>query len=177
MKTSFFSVLVTLVVFQTASAPSAEASAAKLTPLPDGLPDDIYAGDINDDGTTTWKFLSPANATAPPSIEKRQGDFGVHCDGNHFVQTDHRFAALNDLGNLCGSGRFFNSRSISVQHNTVTAYACNYQAVARQWCYHDTIVNNLNSVSNTCGWSVAGWWSNCQGISSWGFAPTGVLFC
>ncbi|KAK3312742.1 hypothetical protein B0H66DRAFT_643911 [Apodospora peruviana] len=72
----------------------------------------------------------------------------------------------------------FNTNTTALRESGgVVAYACNYQGVSGQWCYHDTIVNNLNSVSNTCGWNTAGWWSNGQGISSWGYQASGVGFC
>lgn len=114
MKASILSLLATLAAFQTAAALPAEAS-AKLTPIPEGLPDGIYAGNLNDDGTTSWEFIEAVKVTAPPAVEKRQGGYGVLCDTSRWVNSDERWSALNGLADYCGNGRFFNSRTISVR--------------------------------------------------------------
>lgn len=141
MKASFFPLLATLAAsaFQTTSAlpaPDAEAGSIsgrapepKLAPFPQGLPDGVYAGNLNEDGTTTWELIDTLNTTAlaaraaadanEDAMEKRQGAFGVHCDYPTFVNSNDRFSALNGLADWCGwGGRFFNSRTVSVRKLT-----------------------------------------------------------
>ncbi|KAK4191884.1 hypothetical protein QBC35DRAFT_554681 [Podospora australis] len=182
MKTTLITVLAASLATLASAIPAPAAAEGKvqLAPLPAGSVDGIYAGDLNEDGTTKWTLIEALNnstASAPAAVEKRQGASGVHCAGS-WVNSDDRYAALLALGDYCGpNGRFFNSRTISVQRNSVVAYGCNYRGSTGTTCWKGSTVDRLNQVSNTCGWSVAGWWSLGQGHSSYGFTSAGTLHC
>ncbi|KAK4158699.1 hypothetical protein QBC43DRAFT_328502 [Cladorrhinum sp. PSN259] len=182
MKASFFSVLASLAAFQTALALPAVASAGKaegkLAPLPEGLPEGIYAGNLNEDGTTSWELIETVNSTAAPAVEKRQGNFGAHCDFSHTVNSNDRWQATMALANLCGSGRYYNSKSIAAFWGGAVAYGCNYQGAVGTTCYSSEIYDRLITVAdNVCGGGQAGWFSYGQGTVSYGYTAANVGFC
>ncbi|KAK0666520.1 hypothetical protein QBC41DRAFT_339000 [Cercophora samala] len=180
MKASFFSILATLAVFQTASALPTEAGASKVAKagLPEGLEDGIYVEKLNDDGSSTWELVEALNSTAP-AVEKRQGSFGTHCDFARAGQLNSgsRQNAINALANRCGGGFFFNGLRISASVNGAVAYGCNYQGAVGTTCRSHEIHNFLGQVGGACGTTTPGWFSFGQGTVSYGYTIPGVGFC
>jgi len=57
------------------------------------------------------------------------------------------------------------------------AYACNYLGNSGTSCGRQQVLNNLVDVANQCGGSTAGWWSNGQGTTSYGYTANGIGHC
>jgi len=202
MKTSFASLVALMAVaFSTVSAlPSPDASSPSLmrrgtlAPLPAGSKDGFYAGTLNDDGTTTWKFLgadasavsASINSTATHPIDvsahnsgdlelERRADSGAHCDTTQLINSNDRANAATGFANMCGNGLFFGTFSITYQSGSVVAYGCNYGN--GQTCHAGDVNSFLGAVASVCGGNKAGWYGKETWKASYGYTAAGVGIC
>ena len=163
--------------------------------IPAGSKNGFYVGNLKEDGTTVWEYVGPdvasliasSNATAPAASSEDSSAAGhalvkrdeVDCNG-YGLNADHANVAQGEFADMCGSGYFFNSRSIAKVYDDAVAYGCNYGN--GQTCTSNLMWTFYAQINSKCGFTHgaqagAGWYYSPSLKASYGRASAGTGFC
>lgn len=152
-----------------------------LTPPPTGTADGLYLVDLNDDGTSHYKLISPASAKDKRSDLSSSADTlvsraatGAYCS-NHGINASDLNNAQNAFISMCGDGYWFSSRAIALVRGSAIVYGCNYGN--GQTCHAGDVASFLGSIDSKCGKAAAGWYSKNEWKASYGRETNPAGYC